>query len=64
MDKLTRLRYAQKRVVKAQRRLVVAQALFWPTVMLASLGAVVAVVRYRSRDTDGLPTPVDGLPHL
>ncbi|MEO3759006.1 hypothetical protein ABGB19_12055 [Mycobacterium sp. B14F4] len=65
MDTLTRLRHTQKRIFKAQRRLVVAQALFWPTVALASLSAVaVAVVRYRSRETDGLPTPVDGLPHL
>lgn len=65
MDTLTRVRHAQQRIFKAQRRLVLAQALFWPTVVLASLGAVTAaVVRYRSRETGGVPTPVDGLPHL
>ncbi|WP_231976789.1 hypothetical protein [Mycobacterium sp. E740] len=62
---MTRLRHAQKRIFKAQRRLVVAQALFWPTVVLASTGAVAAaVMRYRGRETENLPTPVDGLPHL
>ena len=65
MDTLTRVRHTQKRVFKAQRRLMVAQALFWPTVALASLGAVTAaVMRYRSRETAGVPSPIDGLPHL
>lgn len=65
MDTLTRLRHAQKRIFTAQRRLVVAQALLWPTVVLASAGTVAAVVlRYRGRGVRGMPPPVDGLPHL
>ena len=65
MNTLTRLRHAQKRIFKAQRRVVLAQALFWPTVALTSLGAAAAVmVRLRSRDTAGVPSPIDGLPHL
>jgi hypothetical protein len=65
VNTLTRLRHAQTRIFKAQRRLVLAQALFWPTVVLASVGAATAVVmRLRSRDTAGVPSPIDGLPHL
>jgi hypothetical protein len=65
VNTLTRLRQAQKRTFKAQRRLWLLQAAFWSTVGLASLAAVGAVVvRYRSRDTDGPPPPADGLPHL
>lgn len=65
MDTLTRLRHAQKRIFKAQRRLVLAQALFWPAVAVTSLGAAAAVLmRLRSRDAAGMPSPIDGLPHL
>jgi hypothetical protein len=65
VDTLTRLRHAQKRIFKAQRRLWLAQAAFWPAVALVGVAGAAAVVhRYRSRDTRGVPTPVDGLPHL
>ncbi|ULE34562.1 hypothetical protein [Mycobacterium sp. IDR2000157661] len=64
MDTLTRVRHAQKRIFKAQRRVALGQALFWPTVALASLGAAAVAARHRSRDTGGVPSPVDGLPHL
>ena len=65
MDTLTRVRHTQKRMFKAQRRLMIAQALIWPTVALASLGVVTAaVMRYRSRESAHVPSPIDGLPHL
>ncbi|HEX2213886.1 MAG TPA: hypothetical protein VHH12_10650 [Mycobacterium sp.] len=65
MDTLTRLRHTQKRIFKAQRRVWLAQAAFWPMVALVGVAAVAAVVvRHRSHDTAGLPMPVDGLPHL
>jgi len=59
VNTLTRLRHAQKRVFKAQRRLVLAQALFWPTVALTSLGAAAAVVvRLRGPAAAGVPSPI------
>ncbi|MCT7658877.1 hypothetical protein [Mycobacterium deserti] len=64
MNTLSRLRRAEKRVLKAQRRVWLLQAAFWPTVVLAGLGAAgLLAVRLRSR-SDGPAQPVDGLPHL
>ncbi|RAV18215.1 hypothetical protein DQP55_01705 [Mycolicibacterium sp. GF69] len=68
METLTRARRAQKRIFTAQRRLWFAQAALWPTVVLAGIGAVVAVAaRYRARAggrVTAIPSPTDGLPHL
>ena len=50
MDKLTRLRYAQQRIVKAQRRVWLAQVLMWPTgvaAVLLSVGGLVLILRRR-----------------
>jgi len=50
MDKLTRLRHAQERIVRVQRRVWLAQILAWPTVIAAGLlsaGGVVWFVRRR-----------------
>ncbi|MCV7238479.1 hypothetical protein [Mycolicibacterium celeriflavum] len=68
METLTRARHARKRIFRAQRRLWLVQAALWPTLALAGIGAVAAlVVRYRGR-ADGpaaaVPSPTDGLPHL
>jgi hypothetical protein len=35
MDKLTRLRHAQQRIVRVRRRVWLAQVLMWPTVIAA-----------------------------
>jgi hypothetical protein len=51
MDKLTRLRHAQRRIVKVQRRLWLAEVLMWPTVFAAgvsSVGGLVWLLRRRS----------------
>lgn len=51
MEKLTRLRHAQQRVVKVQRRVWLAQALTWPTIVAAgmmSAGALVWILRRRN----------------
>ena len=51
MDKLTRLKHAQQRIVKVQRRVWLAQALMWPTVIAAGMlgvGGLVWFLRYRS----------------
>ncbi len=50
MDKLTRVRRAQQRIVKVQRRVWLAQVLMWPTVIAAgtlSAGGVVWLMRRR-----------------
>ncbi|HKV21806.1 MAG TPA: hypothetical protein VJR50_22460 [Mycobacterium sp.] len=48
MDNLTRLRHAQQRIVRVQRRVWLAQVLLWPTVVAAgalSVAGVVLIVR-------------------
>jgi len=52
MDKLARLRRAQRRIVKVQRRVWLAQALMWPTVIAAvsAAGALFYLRRRRSPD--------------
>jgi hypothetical protein len=50
METLTRLRTAQRKVVKLQRRLWLAEMLLWPTLVLTGVavaGAVVALLRRR-----------------
>jgi mannose/fructose/N-acetylgalactosamine-specific phosphotransferase system component IIC len=51
MTSLTRVRNAQRKVVKVQQRLWLAEMLLWPTLVLtgvAVVGAVVAFVRRRN----------------
>jgi hypothetical protein len=51
MDTLPRLRHAEHRIVKIQRRVWLAQALMWPTIIVAavvSAGALVWFLRRRS----------------
>lgn len=61
---LTRLRHAEKRILKAQRRVALLQLAFWPTVVVGGLGAAALVaVRLRNRPHQH-PQPIDGLPHL
>jgi hypothetical protein len=54
MDKLTRLRHAQQRVVKVQRRVWLAQVLMWPTIVAAALLSVGGLMWiFRRRYTGG-----------
>lgn len=54
MDKVTRLRHAQHRIVKVQRRLWLAQVLMWPTVIVAAVSSVGGLVWFlRRRSTGG-----------
>ncbi|BBY18365.1 hypothetical protein [Mycolicibacterium litorale] len=51
MDKVTRLRHAQQRILKVQRRLWLAQIAMWPTLVItgvAAVGGVVWLLRRRS----------------
>ena len=51
MNKLTRLRHAEQRIAKVQRRVWLAQALAWPTVIMAgatSVGVLAWSLRRRS----------------
>jgi hypothetical protein len=50
MDKLTRLRHAQQRIVRAQQRVWLVQVLTWPALIAAgvlSLGGLVWILRRR-----------------
>ena len=50
MDKLARLRHAQQRILRVQRRVRLAQVLMWPTVIAAgvsSVGGLVWILRRR-----------------
>jgi hypothetical protein len=53
MDKLTRLRHAQQRIVKVQRRVWLAQVLMWPTVIAAGLSSVGGLVWFLRRRSAG-----------
>jgi hypothetical protein len=54
MDKLARLRLAETRIVKYQRRVWLAQVLMWPTTIVGALVAVGALVWFlRSRSAGG-----------
>jgi hypothetical protein len=54
MDTLTKLGRAERRIVKVQRRLWLAQLLMWPTVLLTGAGVLTAVVLVlRRRNANG-----------
>ena len=54
MDKLARLRLAEKRIVKYQRRVWLAQVLMWPMTIVGAVVAVGALVWFlRSRSVAG-----------
>ena len=51
MENLARLRRAETRIVKYQRRVWLAQVLMWPTIVVGvvvAVGALVSVLRSRS----------------
>jgi hypothetical protein len=48
MDKLARVRRAEKRIVKYQRRAWLAQVLMWPMIIVGAVGALVWFLRGRS----------------
>lgn len=51
MDKVARVRHAEKRIMKYQRRVWLAQVLMWPTIIagtVAATGALVWLLRSRS----------------
>jgi hypothetical protein len=53
MDKLARLRHAQRRIVKVQRRLWLAEVLMWPTVIAAGVSSVGGLVWFLRRRSAG-----------
>jgi nitrate reductase NapE component len=54
MDKLARLRLAEKRIVKYQRRVWLAQVLMWPMIIVGAVVAVGTLVWFlRSRSAGG-----------
>jgi hypothetical protein len=54
MDKLARVRLAEKRIVKYQRRMWLAQVLMWPTIVVGAAAAAGALVWFlRSRSAGG-----------
>jgi len=62
MNKLTRLRRAEQRVVKVQRRIWLAQVLAWPTVIAAGATAVGALVWFLRRRSAGNRHAMPDLP--
>jgi hypothetical protein len=62
MNKLTRLRRAEQRVVKVQRRIWLAQALAWPTVIAAGATSVAALVWLLRRHSAGNRHEMPDLP--
>jgi hypothetical protein len=56
METLTRLRGAQKRIVRAQRRLWMLQAALWSALVLGGVSALGALAFWlRGRHADGQP---------
>jgi hypothetical protein len=53
MDMLTRLRRTQQRIVKAQRRVLLAQVLMWPTVIAMAGLALGGLVWFLRRPSTG-----------
>jgi hypothetical protein len=53
MDKLSRLRHAQRRIAKVQRRLLLAEVLMWPTVIGAGVSSVAGLVWFLRRRSAG-----------
>jgi hypothetical protein len=43
MDTLARARHTQQRIVRVQRRVILAEALLWPTVMVAGVLSVAGI---------------------
>ena len=73
MDKLTRLRYAQRRIVRVQRRLWLAEVLMWQTVIAAGVSSVgglvwfffaAAVRRWSARNAGYAGAHEDGNVHV
>jgi hypothetical protein len=62
MNKVTRLRHAEQRVVKVQRRIWLAQALAWPTVIAAGATSVTALVWFPRRRSAGNRHAMPDLP--
>ncbi|MFI5509085.1 hypothetical protein ACIA48_16565 [Mycobacterium sp. NPDC051804] len=62
MNKLTRLRRAEQRIVKVQRRIWLAQALAWPTVIAAGATSVGVWVWFLRRDSAGNRHEMPDLP--
>ncbi|WP_041311274.1 hypothetical protein [Mycobacterium sp. JS623] len=63
MDKLNRLRRAQRRIVKVQRRVWLAQALIWPTLIAAvsASGALLYLLWRRSPGGRHVLPPTPGV---
>lgn len=53
MDTLARIGRAERRIVKVQRRLWLAQLLMWPTVLLTGAGVVAVVALVLRRRNEG-----------
>jgi hypothetical protein len=53
MEKLSRLRHAQRRVLKVQRSLWLAEVLMWPTVIAAGVSLVGGLVWFMRRRSAG-----------
>jgi len=62
MNKLTRLRRAEQRIVKVQRRVWLAQALVWPTVIAGGATAVGVLVWFLRRNSVGNRHEMPDLP--
>jgi hypothetical protein len=53
MDRVTRLRHAQQRLLKVQRRLWLAQLAMWPTLIVTGVATAVAAVWLLRRRSAG-----------
>ena len=62
MNKLTRLRRAEQRIVKVQRRVWLAQALAWPTVIAGGATTVGVLVWFLRRKSAGNRHEMPDLP--
>jgi hypothetical protein len=62
MNKLTRLRRAEQRIIKVQRRIWLAQALAWPTVIAAGATSAGVLVWFLRRHSAGNRHEMPDLP--
>lgn len=53
MNNLARLRHAEQRITKVQRRIWLAQLLTWPTIVVAAVLTLLAIVWLRQRRSAG-----------
>ncbi|WP_396926071.1 hypothetical protein [Mycolicibacterium sp.] len=53
MSKLARLRHAEKRIVKVQRRVWLAQVLMWPTIIVGAVVSAGGLVWFLQRRSGG-----------